>query len=279
MGSVIFWRVSPSSADCEFLLLVHAQFTPSNPCRPPRSGGRRNRTSRNRPPLSKSEPEYATPPSESPSLGTASLPRRATTGSTPHNLPPTSPEPVHTYRVLGSPASIVPTHPVNTTPPTPTSILSYSDGHERSIRTPRRGERDRRVATVHTAPVNDDRVVDRQRLVELVHLIKLQDPTIETEHKIHSPRPSSGGTRRRWYVVRYGREVGVFNDWYVLHTLNETRLTTSNRHLVNAATCGVSGGSQESADSEEIGYIRFFDSLNAGMVCIANWAPPYVARY
>ena len=59
-------------------------------------------------------------------------------------------------------------------------------------------------------------VVDYYRLEGHVHLVKLQDPLLAMEHKIHYHTPGQLGPLWRWYIVRYGHQVGVFNNWYVL---------------------------------------------------------------
>ena len=45
---------------------------------------------------------------------------------------------------------------------------------------------------------------------------------------------------------------------------------------MKAATSGVSSGNQQGADSEAIAYQKFLEALDAGEVCIANRAPPYI---
>lgn len=67
---------------------------------------------------------------------------------------------------------------------------------------------------------------DSYGLEALAHKVKLQDITLETVRKIHYHNPGERGPKGRWYIVRYGREVGVFNDWSVLWIQpNETQLT------------------------------------------------------
>ena len=66
------------------------------------------------------------------------------------------------------------------------------------------------------AEVEAAEVVDYYGLEGHVHLVKLQDPSLATERKIHYHTPGQLGPLRRWYIVRYGRQVGVFNNWYVL---------------------------------------------------------------
>ena len=45
---------------------------------------------------------------------------------------------------------------------------------------------------------------------------------------------------------------------------------------MNAAVTGVSGGSQQSVNSEEIAYAKFIEALEAGKVGIANRAHPQI---
>ena len=56
---------------------------------------------------------------------------------------------------------------------------------------------------------------DPHGLRELAHLVKLQDPALRTKREIHFCKPGEQGPKGRWYIVRHGRKVGVFNDWYV----------------------------------------------------------------
>ena len=65
--------------------------------------------------------------------------------------------------------------------------------------------------------MEEKQVIDSHGLEARKDLVKLQDPTLPTERKIHYHNPGERGPKGRWYIVRYGREVGVFNDWYVLH--------------------------------------------------------------
>lgn len=46
---------------------------------------------------------------------------------------------------------------------------------------------------------------------------------------------------------------------------------------MNAATNGVSGNSHQGADTEGIAYEKFINALEAGEVCIANRAPPFIS--
>ena len=45
---------------------------------------------------------------------------------------------------------------------------------------------------------------------------------------------------------------------------------------MNATVTGVSGGSQQSVNSEEIVYTKFIEALKAGKVGIANRARPQI---
>lgn len=106
--------------------------------------------------------------------------------------------------------------PTKVTPPTSLSTLSYTTDRGRSTEAPPR-VRPQSSTTQHSA--RERSPSDPYGLGELVGLVNLEDPTLGTERTIRHPRPGAQGTKGKWYIVRYGREVGVFNDWYVLHAV------------------------------------------------------------
>ena len=117
---------------------------------------------------------------------------------------------------------ILPSHvPPSPRPPTSTSVLTYQRGHSILPQAQSQSRRPKQpnAVTYHNIPESEPVEVklnaDPHGLQELTELVKLQDPTLETERWIHFHKPGERGPQGRWYIVRYGRHVGVFNDWYI----------------------------------------------------------------
>jgi hypothetical protein len=202
--------------------------------RPQPNRPRRNRARLNRPPPNDSdqfsEPEsvFSTPPlfATHRSREAASPSRRSVTADRDLAPPsPTpqqrcssrgsvpSPAPLQMLRTMSSPvsASPVPSRiPINSTPPTPTSILSYGSDHVQSVagssRVRSQGRAQSAVPPHRTQGPQPElaeagQVDDPHGLRELAHLVKLQDPALRTKREIHFCKPGEQGLKGRWYIV------------------------------------------------------------------------------
>ena len=310
--SAIFWRAFLTPLDSKFIsfsisLTIHGL-----------SESRLNRSRQRTTPSTRVQPTNPFPESPSsesseslfstPSSVTSHYPREVTSPSrrppigdgSPRGSVPLSLAPLQIRQIVSGPvpALIVSSQVLtDSTPPTPTSVRSQGGHRKRPVvlhqKTPPRASRDQKkrpVAPDHEAqppesgpePAATEKDKDAYGLEHLTHLVALEDPDKGTKRKIHFHWPGQQGPNNRWYLVVYGREVGVFNDWYVLYVLSDkvrTRLIDlPSRSLVNAAVSGVSGCTQQSVENEGIAYLKFIEALHAHGVCIANNAPPYIAN-
>ena len=129
---------------------------------------------------------------------------------------PLSPTPPQTHRTSSSPVPASPAlqrTPVRSTPPMSTSVLSYISNHlqpsaSHQLRSQGGGHQQPTVPRHRVqqpgpepAEVEAAEVVDYYGLEGCVHLVKLQDPSLATERKIHYHTPGQLGPLRRWYIV------------------------------------------------------------------------------
>lgn len=57
------------------------------------------------------------------------------------------------------------------------------------------------------------------------NMIRVRFPQRPFERTIHCPPGGVVGTnRQRWYIVYVGRKVGIFNEWYVPHPINNPNM-------------------------------------------------------
>lgn len=203
----------------------------TTPCRParldrPQPSGRRNR--RNKPPASESDGTsengsvFSTPLSSGPETTPhPHCPARSHSSSLASlealRIDPSLDVPPSPARSRSKPTGI----PANATPPTSISALTYASDHKPPTKASRQVQPQRSGTTQRSA--RDTRLTDPYGLDRLVDWVRLQDPTLGTQRKIH--RPTTDSTKGKWYIVRYGREVGVFNDWYVLRAVPNKNIT------------------------------------------------------
>lgn len=77
---------------------------------------------------------------------------------------------------------------------------------------------------------------------------------------------TSTSVSQRWYVITVGRETGVFQGWYVSHSLIIIILILFARHNVHVHVIGVPGACFGRYSSQSTAQVAYAQALNDGSV-------------
>ena len=124
-------------------------------------------------------------------------------------------------------------------------------------------------APYRTIPFRGENIVmeDEYDIEPLLPLVNIDESRMSDGVRVHHPGRGEQGPSCRWYYVTTGREVGVFNNWYVLSSASR-QISQHNRETVSALTKGVPENNFSRTGDEISSYKAFTSAAIDGLVFV-----------